>query len=385
MTTAMPTSTIPSPPIGPVDLAAERRVLGPALQEAIERVIASGAYVLGPEVAAFESEFAVYQHARHGIGVNSGTDALVLGMHALGVTPGSKVLTSPFTFFASAGTIAWIGAKPSFVDIDPDTALMRTDQVAAAIDSDTRCLMPVHLYGQLCDLRALRAICDQKGIALLEDGAQCHGAERDGVRCGELGDAAAFSFYPTKNLGAIGEGGMILTQDDGLAAVLRRLRDHGSSAKYVHSEVGTNSRLQGIQGAVLRLKLPHLDTWNARRRAIAASYDEAFANNDYVRPLQRPAGSVHVYHQYAVRILGEPGSRDRVAKQLGERGISAAVHYPRPVHVQEAARDWGYGQGDFPGAELLAQQVLCLPVHPFLSDGQVARVADELLRSCSQL
>ena len=373
------TASSTSTPVRPIDLAAERAELGAALPEALERVLASGAYVLGPEVEAFEREFAAFQRASHGVGVGSGTDALILGLRALGVGHGHKVLTSPFTFFASAGSIAWIGARPTFVDVDPDTALLRTDQVADALDRDTRCVVPVHLYGALCDMRALRAICDERGVPILEDGAQCHGAERDGVRCGELGDAAAFSFYPTKNLGAAGEGGMVLTNADCVADALRRLRDHGSSAKYVHTEIGTNSRLQAMQAALLRLKLPHLETWNARRRETARRYDEAFADHPRLRPLTCPPDSTHVYHQYVLRVIDEPGARDRVLAHLKQREIFAAVHYPRPVHLQEAAREWGHGPGDFPGAETLAEQVLCLPIHPFLTREQVERVIEALL------
>jgi dTDP-4-amino-4,6-dideoxygalactose transaminase len=377
------TATQPRP-IAPLDLAAEREALGPALREAIERVLVSGAYVLGPEVQAFEAEFASSQGARFGVGVATGTDALVLGLKALGLRPGQKVLTSPFTFFASAGAIAWAGGRPTFVDVDPETALMRLDQVAGALDGDTAGVVPVHLYGQLVDVRRLRALTESRGLWVLEDGAQCHGAERDGYRCGELGHAAAFSFYPTKNLGAIGEGGLVVGHDPALRERLVQLRDHGSVAKYVHAAVGTNSRLQAIQAAVLRVKLPHLTAWNERRRHHAGRYTAAFAGSAQVRPLAVEPGSAPVFHQYAVRILGEPGARDRVQQRLAEQGIAAAIHYPRPVHLQEAARDWGYGPGDLPGAELLARQVLCLPVHPFLSDADVARVAEAVLRAADE-
>jgi len=372
------TTTQPNP-IAPLDLAAERAQCGPALGQAVERVLGSGAYVLGPEVAAFESEFAAYQGAKFASGVASGTDALVVGMRALGLPTGAKVLTTPFTFFASAGAIAWAGAQPTFVDIDPDTALMRLDQVESALDDQTVGVVPVHLYGALVDVPALRQITDPLNLWVFEDGAQCHGAERDGWRCGVHGHGAAFSFYPTKNLGAAGEGGMVLTNDADVAKCLGELRDHGSTAKYVHGRVGTNSRLHAMQAAVLRVKLPYLEGWNNRRRASAARYDTAFDGSESVRPLRVEAGTTHAYHQYAVRILGEPGSRERVMESLRAQGISAAVHYPRPVHLQEAARDWGHGPGDFPGAELLASQVLCLPIHPFLESGDVDRVATAVL------
>ncbi len=362
--------------IGPLDLAAERAVVGPAVDEAVLRVLASGRYVLGPEVEAFEEAFARLCGVDHGVGVASGTDALVLGLLALGVKPGDHVVTSPFTFFASAATIAWIGAKPVFADVEPDTGLVDPGAVATAIDGHTTCIVPVHLYGQVCDMVALRGIANERGLALLEDAAQSHGAARDGHACGSLGDLAAFSFYPTKNLGAAGEGGLLATRRPELAARVRTLRDHGSRAKYDHAEIGTNSRLQAVQAAVLNAKLPHLGAWNERRRAIAARYDAGFADVPALAPLVRRPGAEHVYHQYAVRVGGDV-ARDVVVQRLHERGVMAAVHYPRPVHVQDAARAWGYGPGDFPAAEALAASVVCLPVHPFLDDASVDRVIDQ--------
>lgn len=373
----------PTDVIAPIDLAAERAALGGALDKAVRRVLASGQYVLGPEVEAFEREFARCQRTAYGLGVGSGTDALILALRALGVGPGDHVVTTPFTFFASAAAIAWIGARPVLADVDPKTALLDPERSASAIDARTTCVLPVHLYGQLADLRAFRALCDERGLALLEDAAQAHGAERDGLRAGELGDAAAFSFYPTKNLGAAGEGGLVLARSAEIAGRVRRLRDHGSLEKYVHAELGTNSRLQAIQAAVLRAKLPHLEAWNERRRRLAAHYDALLAESELVRPLAVAPGSLPVYHQYTVRVAGD-GRRDRVLAGLREQRIQAAVHYPRPVHLQEAARPWGYGPGDFPAAEALAREVLCLPIHPFLEDAQVERVAEVLLASAGE-
>ncbi len=371
-------------PIAPIDLVSERASLGNALEEAVVRVLHSGGYILGPEVEAFESAFASYQNSTHGFGVASGTDALVLALKAAGVKAGDHVLTSPFTFFASAGTIEWIGAKPIFCDVEAETALMDPVLASEAIDEKTTCILPVHLYGQLADMRAYRKLCDSRKLALVEDGAQAHGAERDGVRCGELGDAAAFSFYPTKNLGAAGDAGMILTCKDSVADELRLLRDHGSSAKYQHSSIGTNSRLAAMQAAVLAVKLPHLDSWNERRRAIAKRYDEAFASSDVVRPLIAPAGSHSVYHQYTVRIGGGSGTdglRDQVQEQLAAEKIFAGVHYPTPVHLQPALAHLGHAPGAFPNAEALSREVLCLPVHPFLTDSDVDRVIEAILRA----
>ncbi|MFN0007253.1 MAG: DegT/DnrJ/EryC1/StrS family aminotransferase [Planctomycetota bacterium] len=367
-------------PIQPVDLAAERAALGPALEEALRKTLASGQYVLGPEVERFERDFARFCGVSHGIGVSNGTDALIVALKAIGVQPGDRVVTSPFTFFASAGAIAWIGAQPVLADVEDDTALLDPKKAEAAIASRTTCILPVHLYGQMADMKAFRAIADRRHLLLLEDAAQSHGAVRDGAGCGTLSDAAAFSFYPTKNLGACGEGGLVATRREDVAARARRLRDHGSPKKYEHAEVGTNSRLQGLQGAALNVKLPHLAGWNERRRTIARRYDRLFAGSETVLPMRLAAGSVHVYHQYTVRIRGGIG-REVVLETLKNRGIFAGVHYPKPVHLQEAARAWGYGPGDFPVAERLAREVLCLPVHPFLSDQDVDRVAEATLEA----
>ncbi len=364
-------------PIAMLDLAAERAELGPPLEEAVLRVLRSGQYVLGPEVERFEREFAALCRVKHAVAVSSGTDALVLGLLALGVERGDHVVTSPFTFFASAAAIAWIGAVPRLADVELETGLLDPERASAAIDARTSCLLPVHLYGQLADVRAFRELADERGVLVLEDGAQAHGAERDGARCGALGDAGVFSFYPTKNLGAAGEAGLVVTQRDEVAVRLRALRDHGSGAKYRHACVGTNARMHAMQAAVLALKLPHLEAWNARRRALAVRYDEGLREASGVRPLARASGSTHVHHQYTVRVTGAP--RDEVQRGLATRGIATAIHYPLPVHLQEAARGWGYRAGDFPNAERLAREVLCLPIHPFLATADVDRVVEGLL------
>ncbi len=366
-----------APPIAPLDLAAERRFLGPALEQAVLGVLRSGRYIQGPEVERFEADFARLTGVAHAVAVSSGTDALVLGLRALGVGAGDEVVTSPFSFFASAGSIAWIGARPRLADVDPETALLDPERAAAAVGPRTKALMPVHLYGQMADVRAFRALADRRGLALLEDAAQAHGAQRDGATPGSAGHAAAYSFYPTKNLGAAGEGGLVATQDAAVARRLRELRDHGSPAKYVHTSVGTNARMHAFQGAVLNVKLPHLAAWNARRQALAERYDAAFRGSAYVRPLRRVPGAVHAFHQYTVRIEG--GRRDAVLQGLAARGIAAGVHYPKPIHLHEAARPFGYGPGDFPASEALAERVLCLPIHPFLADADADRVAEAVL------
>jgi len=373
-------ATAPPSPIQPVDLAAERAALGPALEEAVLRVLRSGRYVLGPEVEALERDFAALHGVEHGVALASGTDALWLGLLAVGIEAGDEVVTSPFTFFASAACIALIGAKPVLADVDYDTALLDPAQAESAVTARTRCILPVHLYGQLADMRALRALADRRGLCILEDGAQAHGSRRDGYACGALGDAGTFSFYVTKNLGAAGEGGLVLTRSAEVARKLRLLRDHGSPSKYVHARIGTNSRLHALQAAILNVKLPHLELWNSRRRELAQRYDAALRGSRAVAPLARVSGGTHGFHQYTVRIRGER-SRDDVQATLARAGIACGVHYPTPVHLQEAARPWGYGPGDFPAAERLAREVLCLPIHPFLSESDVDRVAEALRKA----
>jgi dTDP-4-amino-4,6-dideoxygalactose transaminase len=364
-------------PLAPVDLAAERAALGPALEAKILEVLRSGQYILGPEVEKLERDMAALHGVAHGIGVANGTDALVVALRACGVKPGDHVVTSPFTFFASAGAIAWMGAVPRFADVELDTALLDPKLARAAIDEKTTAILPVHLYGQMVDMRAYLSLCDEKKLLLVEDAAQSHAAKRDGVFCGQLGDAAAFSFYPTKNLGACGEGGMVITRHAHVNERARRVREHGSPQRYVHAELGTNSRLQAFQGAALNVKMPHLPAWTARRIEIAARYDAAFAGQEGVLPLVRRKDAVHVYHQYTLRVLSVP--RDELVEALKAQKIFAGVHYPLPVHVQEAARPWGYRAGDFPNAERLAREVVCLPVHPFLTDADVDRIASSVL------
>ncbi|MFT5291645.1 MAG: dTDP-4-amino-4,6-dideoxygalactose transaminase [Planctomycetota bacterium] len=359
-------------PIYPLNLALERDSLGSALDEAVLGVLHSGQFVLGPEVQKLETDFAQFCGAKYGIGVASGTEAIVLALRAVGVKPGDEVVTSPFTFFASAAAVAWTGATPRLADVDPATALLDLQKASAAVGPKTTCILPVHLYGQMVDVHAYRALCDSKGLALVEDAAQAHGATFKGAGPGTIGDAAAFSFYPTKNLGGAGEGGLVTTSNEALNTSLRLLRDHGSPAKYVHTVLGTNARMHAFQGAVLNVKLPHLAAWNERRRAIAKRYDEGFAGLERAVPLLCHSDAVHSYHQYTLRVLG--GGRDATVTALQERGIHAAIHYPKPVHLQEAAADWGYGPGDFPIAEALCEEVLCLPVHPFLTEEDVDRV-----------
>ncbi len=362
-----------------LDLAAERRALGKRLEEGLLGVLHSGQYVLGPEVERFERDFAELSQVAHGVGVSSGTDALILGLKALGIGPGDAVLTTPFTFFATVSTIAWVGARPVLADVELDTALLspvRAAEVLAREDAPIKALLPVHLYGQLCDMPAFRKLADEHGLALLEDGAQAHGARRQDYGCATLGDACTYSFYPTKNLGAAGESGLLLTRSAELARSLRLLRDHGMHAKYQHGTLGTNARMQAFQAAVLNAKLPELAGWTARRQEIARRYDAALRGVPGLSPITSAEGSV--FHQYAVRVTGD---REQVRAKLQEKGIHTGIHYPEPVHFQEAAAPWGYGPGDFPNAERLAREVLCLPVHPFLAEEDVERVSASLLEA----
>ncbi|MEX1024286.1 MAG: DegT/DnrJ/EryC1/StrS family aminotransferase [Planctomycetota bacterium] len=368
------------PDIFPLDLAAERASLGPALEDAVLEVLRSGQYVLGPEAARLEEDFAQICGTAHGVAVSSGTEALILALAALEIGPGHNVVTSPFSFFATASTIRWVGADVKLADVEYDTALLDADAAASAVDAATRAIMPVHLYGQMADVARLAST----GLPIVEDAAQAHGAQRagrgPGARIpGTAACLAAFSFYPTKNLGTAGEGGLVTTHDADLAQAVRLVRDHGSPTKYTHTRLGTNGRMSALQAAVLNVKLPYLEGWNERRNQNAHHYDQAFRDSEAVRPLARVPDGVHCFHQYTVRIDERVAERDRVLRALAERGVHCGVHYPTPIHLQPVARDWGYREGDFPNAERLSREVLCLPVHPFLAPADVDRIAETLL------
>jgi dTDP-4-amino-4,6-dideoxygalactose transaminase len=357
-----------------LDLKRQYKALENEINEALVRVAASGNYVLGPEVKGFEDEFARYVGANHAVGVGNGTDALRMALKALNVGPGDEVITVPFTFVATAEAIAELGARPVFVDIDPRTFNMDPGLVEKVITQRTKGILPVHLYGQVADTDALGRICEAHGLFMLEDAAQAAGAARNGRKAGSIGTAAVFSFYPTKNLSAMGDGGIITTNDPALAERIRLLRVHGSAKKYEHKELGYNSRLDEMQAAVLRVKLPHLEAWNARRREIARIYDAELAGlveTPFVEP-----GCEHTYHQYT--IIAE--RRDELAAFLKEQGIGTAIHYPLPLHLQPSFAYLGYKPGDFPVAESMAKRVLSLPVFPELSDEEVHEVASAIKR-----
>ncbi len=356
-----------------VDLAAQHAPLRPALDRAIAEVMASGEFVLGQPVARFEESFAELCGARWGIGVNSGSSALHLALLAAGVGPGHEVITTAFTFLATAAAIAYAGARPVLVDITDDGFTMDPALVAAAITPRTRAIVPVHLYGQPADLDPILAIARRHGLAVIEDAAQAHGAEYKGRRVGGLGDAGCFSFYPTKNLGACGEAGIVVTSHPGIAEFVRRARSWEQPGDDRHVARGFNYRMDAIQGAVLGVKLPHLAAWNEARRAHASRYDEALAAG----PLQRPAvmsWARHVYHIYAVRAP----NRSLVQQEMRRRGIETRIHYPTPLHLHESCGHLGYRAGDFPASERAAAEVLSIPVHAELSSDQVEAIAGAL-------
>jgi dTDP-4-amino-4,6-dideoxygalactose transaminase len=352
-----------------VDLQAQYRDLQSEIDEAVQGVVRSGQFVLGPAVEGFEREVAAYCGARHAVAVASGTDALHLALRAAGVGPGDEVVTTPFTFIATAGAISQTGARPVFADIDPATFNLHPGQVEAAVSARTRAVLPVHLYGQPADLAPIRELCRRRGLALIEDCAQSFGAEYGGRKSGTYGDMGCFSFYPSKNLGAYGDGGMVVTDDDAAAERVRRLRDHGRVTGYRHAMIGYNSRLDELQAAVLRVKLRRLDEYNRRRRENAHRYGSRLADAGVVPPVADGKG-LHVYHQYTVRAA----NRDVIRGALSAAGIASAVYYPVPLHRQEVyAAD--NARASFPAAEAAAEQVLSLPMYPELTDEQIEEVA----------
>lgn len=340
--------------------------------DAVDTVFRSGKLVLGPSVAAFEEEFASRHGVAHCVGVDNGTNAIVLALRALGVGAGDEVVTVSNTAAPTVLAIDAVGATPVFVDVDPETYLMRVDQVESVITSRTRCLVPVHLYGQCVDMTALRAVADRHGLPVLEDCAQAHGALQGGRIAGSMGEAAAFSFYPTKVLGAYGDGGAALTPDPAVAAKLRRLRYYGMEDVYhVVETPGYNSRLDEVQAEILRRKLGRLDEYVARRRLIADRYADAFADTDLVTPRTVP-GNTHVYYVYVVR---HP-ARDRIMEDVRERGLALNISYPWPVHRQTGFLRLGYAEGSLPATEAAAREIFSLPMYPSLSDADQGRVID---------
>lgn len=356
-----------------VDLQAQYRAIKPEIDEAVERVLASARFILGPDVEAFEREFAAYCSTSEAVGVNSGTSALHLALLACGVGPGDEVITVPFTFVATVAAIEYSGARPVFVDVEPEYLTMDPSHIERAITPRTKAIVPVHLFGQPADIDPILAIARRHGIRVIEDSAQAHGADYNGRRCGSLADIAAFSFYPGKNLGAYGEGGAVVTNDGELAHTVRLLRSWGEERRYEHRLKGFNYRMDGIQGAILGVKLRHLQRWTEQRRTRAALYDRLLRDAPVKTPRTRP-GSRHVYHCYVVRTP----KRDQYRQALADQQIQTGVHYPIPVHLQPAYADLNYAAGDFPVSETAAAEVLSLPMFPEMTDAQVETVASTL-------
>jgi dTDP-4-amino-4,6-dideoxygalactose transaminase len=353
-----------------VDLKAQYASIKDEVNTAIQGILESCQFTLGSEVAAFEKDFAAYCQSTHGIGVNSGTSALHLALLAAGVGKGDEVITVPFTFMATVSAIDYTGAKTVFVDIDPKTFTMDPTKLEAAITRKTKAIIPVHLYGQPADMDPILQIARDKNLIVIEDACQAHGAEYKGKRAGSMGDMACFSFYPGKNLGAYGEGGLVVTHSAEHARTMRMLRDWGAEKKYEHVLKGYNYRMEGIQGAVLRVKLRHLEKWTEARRAAAARYDKLFAGSGAPTPAAMPYAR-HVYHIYAIRT----DRRKEWQESLNAQGIQTGIHYPIPVHLLPAFSDLGYRAGDFPHSEKAANQVLSLPMFPELTAAQCEQVS----------
>jgi dTDP-4-amino-4,6-dideoxygalactose transaminase len=359
-----------------VDLAQQHLTLGEELRQVFARVLARSSFILGPDVLKFEEDFAEYLNVSHCIALNSGTAALQLSLLALGIGHGDEVITVPNTFIATAEAISAVGARPVFVDVDPISYTMDPAMVEDAVTSRTKALLPVHLYGQAADLDPLFAIAGRHNLAVVEDACQAHGATYHGRKVGTLGIAGCFSFYPGKNLGCLGEGGAVVTNDPGIAEQVRLLRDHGSIRKYEHSIPGYNFRMEGLQGGFLSAKLQYLDSWNERRRQAAKKFDELLSGSGVIPPAEMPYAR-HVYHLYVI----QTEDREALRQRLSAAEIETGLHYPIPVHLQEAYSRLGYQTGSFPVSESLCRCVLSLPMHPYLTDEQLEYVASVLLKS----
>ncbi len=352
-----------------IDIKRQYMPIRSEIDRAIKDVIDHAGFILGPEVKKFEAEIASFCNVKHAIGVASGTDALLLALCACGVGPGSEVITSAFSFFASAGVISRLGAKPVFVDIDPDTYNIDPDKIESAITDHTKVVMPIHLFGQCADMDPIVEIARKHNLRVVEDAAQAIGSRYRNRMAGSLGDTGCFSFFPTKNLGCAGDGGMIVTDDDQLADMMRILRVHGGRTDYLHEVVGYNSRLDTIQAAVLSVKLPHLSAWTEARRANAARYDEAFAG----LPIKTPAAmewAYHIYNQYTLAV----DDREPFMQWLAEKKIGHKVYYPVPFHMQQCFADLKYSPGDMPHSKKAASSVVSIPIFGEMTDGEQAEV-----------
>ena len=370
-----------------LDLKAQHATIRDEVRDAIDRVVESQHFILGPEVEALEREIAEYSGCGHGIGVSSGTDALLVALMAIDLKPGDEVVTTPYTFFATAGAISRLGGKPVLVDIDPLTYNIDPARIEAAITSRTRAIIPVHLYGQMADMDPIMEIAERRGLHVIEDAAQAIGSEYTGLRAGSIGHLGCFSFFPSKNLGGVGDGGMVTSNDAELAHRVKLLRNHGYSPKYYNKVVGGNFRLDAIQAAVLRVKLRYLDQWTEARQRNAALYRDLFGEAGLTVSLDEFAGGAkgvvlpleafnvrHIYNQFVIR----SHRRDELIKHLKERQIGSEIYYPVPMHLQECFSELGYGKGDFTASESAADETLALPIYPELTREHLVTVTEAI-------
>jgi len=364
-----------------VDLTLQHQPIQAQLEQAIQAVVQRGDFVLGQALADFEAAFAAASGVGHGIGVASGTDAIALGLKACGIGAGDEVILPANTFIATVIGVLHSGATPILVDCDPQTGLIDLMAAQKAITAKTKAILPVHLYGQMVSPRQLLELADAHNLLIFEDAAQAHLAHREGYRAGSVGKAAAFSFYPSKNLGAFGDGGIVITDDATVATKMRSLRNYGAPRKYFHPDLGTNSRLDTLQAALLDVKLPHLDGWNQSRNWAATHYDALLEplGSQGIFPMQNQSGTGHIYHLYVIRVTAEcPVDRQTIQDELAAVGIQTGIHYPIPCHLQPAYEYLGYKAGDFPHAETLCNEILSLPMYPGLSHTQINEVVDGL-------
>jgi dTDP-4-amino-4,6-dideoxygalactose transaminase len=362
-----------------LDLSEQHRNLRAELDAAVARVLDTNGFILGAEVAELEREIAEYCQTKFAVGCASGSDAILLALMALGIGPGDEVITTPYSFFATVSSITRLGATPVFVDIERATFNIDAQQIEGKITSRTKAIEPVHLYGQCADMTAINSVAEKRGIAVVEDAAQAIGAEDGGRRAGSMSAIGCISFYPSKNLGGLGDGGMMTTSDESLQRRLLGLRNHGAEERYYHKYVGLNSRLDGFQGATLRVKLPHLDEWTVRRRANAARYRRLFTDAGLTEQISLPIerdGCRHIYNQYVVRV--PDGGRDQLRSYLTDAGVGTDIYYPVPLHLQECFGYLGYREGDLPEAETAANESLALPIYPELKTEQQEYVVESI-------
>jgi dTDP-4-amino-4,6-dideoxygalactose transaminase len=360
-----------------LDLSEQYQGLREEMIAALDQVMTSSRFILGDNVKKLESDVAEYSNVKFGIGCGNGSDAIHISLQAVGVQEGDEVITTPFTFFATGGAIARTGAKPVYVDIDPETFNIDPSKIEAAITEKTKAIIPVHLYGQMADMEEIKKIADKHNLKVIEDAAQAIGSKRNGKSVGELGTTAAYSFFPTKNLGAYGDAGMIVTDDEEVAENCRVIRVHGSKPKYYHHVLGYNSRLDELQAAVLNVKFPHLNDWSAQRRTHAAYYTELLNEKlpgKVVTPIEKE-GNYHVFHQYTIRVE----KRDELQAFLKENDVASMIYYPLPLHVQPVFKDLGYKEGDFPVSDKAAKEVISLPMFPEVKREQQEYVVEKIV------